>query len=109
MTRRCQHCDGWHFDFDCPKRSKSFPIKSTPNQSPDSDTEDKETLSSASDSSDDAPKLFERLDIFERSMYSQALFSYDTSTSGEILCLADSRKRCRWNRRFLSERGTLSC
>ena len=53
MTRRCQHCDGWHFDFDCPKRPKSFSIKSALNQSPDSDTEDEETLSSASDKDDD--------------------------------------------------------
>lgn len=62
MTRICQHCDGWHFDFDCPKRSRSCSIKSALNQSPDSDTENKEMLSSASgkdgdndsDSSDDA-------------------------------------------------------
>ena len=62
MTRKCQHCSGWHFDFDCPKRPRSFSIKMALNQSPDSDTEDNETLSSASDkdssssdSSDDAP------------------------------------------------------
>ena len=45
MTRRCQHCDGWHFDFDCPKRPRSFSIKTVLNQWPDSDTD--EILSSA--------------------------------------------------------------
>ena len=53
MTRKCQYCNGWHFDFDCPKRPRSFSIKTTINQSPDSDTEDNETLSSASDKDDE--------------------------------------------------------
>jgi len=62
MTRRCQHCDGWHFDFNCPKRPKSFSIHTAVNQWPDPDTEDDETPTtsasdndSSSDSSDSAP------------------------------------------------------
>lgn len=32
----CHCCDGWYFDLDCSKRSRSFSIKTALNQSPDS-------------------------------------------------------------------------
>lgn len=49
MARKCQHCDGLHLDFDCPKTPKSFSIKYALNQSPDSNTEDEEVASDKND------------------------------------------------------------
>jgi hypothetical protein len=54
MTRKCQHCNGWHFDFNCPRRPKSFSIHAALNQWPDSDTENNETPTSPSDEDKDS-------------------------------------------------------
>jgi hypothetical protein len=54
MTRKCQHCNGWHFDFNCPKRPKLFSVHTDLNQWPDSDTENNEMPTSDEDEDKDS-------------------------------------------------------
>jgi hypothetical protein len=36
MTRKCQYCNKWHMDFDCPNRSTSYNLSVFYNQWPSS-------------------------------------------------------------------------
>ena len=54
MTRKCQYCNGWHFDFDCPNRPKSFSITSSFNQSPDSDSDSDEVVQCIAEQNQDS-------------------------------------------------------